>query len=150
MVGIGPKFHSYNPNFRQKFLEHDNNEHKRGFTKTDSPRIYFAYLLPTFSFLSSLIDVKMPKSKLSVAILIVSDTSAQDPRTDKCAPILRERFTTANWEIAVTHIIYDNKDDIQVFVKKWTDGHNWANCIVTSGGTGFAIRDQTPEVGMRY
>jgi gephyrin len=94
----------------------------------------------------------MANSRLRAAILIVSDTASQDPRTDKCAPVLREKFTKAadQWEIAVTHIMADEKDAIQTFVKKWTDEDNWANCIVTSGGTGFAIRDQTPEVCIAY
>ena len=92
----------------------------------------------------------MAQSRLRAAILIVSDTAAQDPSTDKCAPILRDTFTNAGpiWEIAVTHILADEVEAIQTFVKRWTDEDDWANCIVTSGGTGFAIKDKTPEVRM--
>lgn len=90
----------------------------------------------------------MAQSRLRAAILIVSDTASQDPRTDECAPVLREIFTAAGgqWQIAVTHILADEVDAIRKFVKRWTDEDDWANCIVTSGGTGFAPKDITPEV----
>jgi gephyrin len=94
----------------------------------------------------------MSQSRLKAAILIVSDTASQDPSTDECAPILREIFTAAGdqWEVAGIHILADDVDAIQRLVKKWTDEENWAHCVVTSGGTGFAAKDVTPEVRILF
>jgi gephyrin len=90
----------------------------------------------------------MAQPRLTAAILIVSDTAAADPSTDECAPVLRDVLRQNEWEIAVTHILADEEEAIQRFVKRWTDGDDWANCILTSGGTGFAEKDITPEVRM--
>jgi gephyrin len=36
--------------------------------------------------------------------------------------------------------------EIQRAVTGWTDGEDFANLVVTTGGTGFAVKDVTPEV----
>lgn len=85
---------------------------------------------------------------LRVAILIVSDTASKDPSTEKCVPELHAVFHEAggHWDIVHTQIVPDDPNSIQSFVKQWTDGDNFVNCIITSGGTGFSIKDSTPEV----
>jgi gephyrin len=90
----------------------------------------------------------MAESKLKVAILIVSDTASKDASTDKCAPVLHAVFdATGGWEVVETKIVPDNVDAISEFVRGWTDSvDRVANCIITSGGTGFATKDMTPEV----
>jgi gephyrin len=90
----------------------------------------------------------MDDSILRVAILIVSDTASQDPSTDKCVPELHSVFHEAgtNWSIAHTQIVPDDPNAIQTFVRQWADGDNFVNCIITSGGTGFSTKDNTPEV----
>jgi gephyrin len=90
----------------------------------------------------------MAESKLKVAILIVSDTASKDTSTDKCAPVLRAVFdATGSWEIVETKIVPDIVDAISDFIRGWTDSvDRVANCIITSGGTGFATKDYTPEV----
>jgi gephyrin len=92
----------------------------------------------------------MTESKLKAAILIVSDTASKDAATDKCAPVLRDVFdTTGSWEIVETKIVPDNVAAISEFICSWTDSvDRFANCILTSGGTGFATKDNTPEVSI--
>lgn len=88
-------------------------------------------------------------SKLKAAILIVSDTASKDPSTDKCIPILKDVFGTVGdnqWEITETDIVPDDVLAIQKTIKRWSDGPEPVNLIVTSGGTGFAVKDVTPEV----
>jgi gephyrin len=88
----------------------------------------------------------MEQEKMKAAILIVSDTASADPSTDKCIPVLKEVFGDS-WDIINTSIVPDEVNAIQEYIKKWSDLEAFANCIVTSGGTGFAIKDNTPEVG---
>jgi gephyrin len=87
----------------------------------------------------------MAQENMKAAILIVSDTASADPSTDKCIPVLKEVFGSS-WDIIDASIVPDEVKAIQEYIKKWTDLEEYANCIVTSGGTGFAIKDNTPEV----
>jgi gephyrin len=91
----------------------------------------------------------MNTSKLRAAILIISETASQDPSSDKCTTILQDVFETVGndqWEVSVTQIIPDDILEIQRFVTRWTDGEDSVNLIISSGGTGFALKDSTPEV----
>jgi gephyrin len=91
----------------------------------------------------------MSEAKLKAAILIISETASNDPSSDKCIPILKEVFSNFGndqWEVSATEIIPDSILDIQKYIRAWTDNEEHVNLIVTSGGTGFAIKDVTPEV----
>jgi gephyrin len=90
-------------------------------------------------------------TKLKAAILIVSDTASNDPTTDKCIPVLKDVFGSIGhnqWEVSETDIVPDDVIAIQKSIKRWTDCAEPVNVVVTSGGTGFAIKDVTPEVGV--
>jgi gephyrin len=91
-------------------------------------------------------------TKLRAAIIVVSDTASKDALTDKCIPALREVFQQDGgdrWETAQTKIIADDVSAIQNAITGFTDGADSANLVVTSGGTGFAQKDVTPEVSSR-
>ena len=91
----------------------------------------------------------MTDGKLKAAILIVSDTASKDPSTDRVADTLTSFFSTEGsntWDRPATKIVPDNVLDIQRAICDWTDGTNWVNLILLSGGTGFAVKDNTPEV----
>ncbi|KAK0968818.1 hypothetical protein LTR91_016543 [Friedmanniomyces endolithicus] len=88
-------------------------------------------------------------SKLRAAILIISETASKDPTTDKGIAALQEVFTRIagdRWDANETRIVPDNVHDIQRSIKGWCDGTDPINLIATSGGTGFAQKDVTPEV----
>ena len=94
-------------------------------------------------------NMSTTSSKLRAAILIVSETASQDPSTDKCIPILKDVFGNLGndqWDVAETEIVPDSVLAIQKTIRRWTDGAEPINLILSSGGTGFATKDVTPEV----
>ncbi|TQV96207.1 molybdenum cofactor biosynthesis protein Gephyrin [Cordyceps javanica] len=88
------------------------------------------------------------EASLTAAILIVSTTAALDPSTDASAAVLREVFAfdgAGKWTITDQKIVSDSVIDIQKQIMQWTDGPEAPNFILTTGGTGFAVSDSTPE-----
>jgi gephyrin len=86
---------------------------------------------------------------LRAGILVISQTASQEPSTDKAIPALTDVFSDlggGQWEVTKTQIVPDDVLGIQRTVQEWCDGENPLNLIVTSGGTGFAVKDVTPEV----
>ncbi|KAF2838765.1 gephyrin [Patellaria atrata CBS 101060] len=80
---------------------------------------------------------------------LIIETAFKDTTTDSTIPILSSVFNDDDkkqWEVAKTEIVPDNVIDIQRVIQRWADsGDEVVNLIVTSGGTGFAVKDVTPE-----
>ncbi|EGE01313.1 molybdenum cofactor biosynthesis protein [Trichophyton equinum CBS 127.97] len=88
----------------------------------------------------------MSDQRFRAAILIVSDTAVHDPSTDTVGGILTDIFSQHDrWEKPTIAIVPDSILDIQRHISRWSDGDDHFNLIITSGGTGFAVRDNTPE-----
>jgi molybdopterin-biosynthesis enzyme MoeA-like protein len=88
--------------------------------------------------------------KLRAVIIVVSETATGDPSTDKCIPALQDVFAREGadrWDEPEAVIVPDDISAIQKAITRYTDGAESTNLIVTSGGTGFAQKDVTPEVG---
>lgn len=87
-------------------------------------------------------------TKLKPAILIVSDTASQNPASDKTIDALTSILAAeGKWAPPAVRIVPDNVPQIQQCIRDWADGADWHNLILLSGGTGFAVKDNTPEVG---
>ena len=87
--------------------------------------------------------------QLRAAILVISETAYSDPSTDKCIPSLREVFANeggGKFNVEDSEIVPDDVLQIQRAITQRTDGDALVNLIVMSGGTGFAVKDVTPEV----
>lgn len=91
-----------------------------------------------------------------VGILIVSTTAAHGESEDLTTAALTNLFESANtqseatnWDVVKTKIVPDEPERIKDALLEWTDGpkEEALNLVVTSGGTGFAVTDNTPEVG---
>jgi molybdenum cofactor synthesis domain-containing protein len=79
-----------------------------------------------------------------VAILTVSDRSSRGERPDLSGPALVKAVQELGWQVVKTAIVPDEQDQIRAELVEWCDG-NIADVILTTGGTGFAPRDVTPE-----
>lgn len=81
---------------------------------------------------------------ISIAILTVSDSACADTRQDTSGPALRQRCEEAGWLVKATAVVPDDQESIAVRLKAWADSGD-VSLILTTGGTGVAARDVTPE-----
>ncbi len=81
---------------------------------------------------------------IRVGIITVSDRSSRGEREDLSGPALANKVTSAGFEIISTTIIPDEFDQIKSCLINWCDSGKF-DLILTTGGTGFAPRDVTPE-----
>ena len=90
----------------------------------------------------------MDKPKFKATILIISDTAFQDPSTDRAGDILSDIFANegnGQWTVDDRKIVPDDVLTIQKAVSLSCDGKDYVNLLITTGGTGFAVKDNTPE-----
>lgn len=88
------------------------------------------------------IDETLTFYPLQIAVLTISDT--RDEQTDKSGALLAQRLQRAGHELAGKAIVKDEIEAIRGQVKAWSDDPQ-IDVIVSTGGTGFAPRDVTPE-----
>ncbi len=79
-----------------------------------------------------------------VGILTISDRSSRNEMLDTSGPALANLIIGVGWTVEQTRIIPDEIDQIQQILIEWTDRFH-LDLIITTGGTGFAPRDVTPE-----
>ena len=78
------------------------------------------------------------------AVLTVSDRSFRGERPDAGGPLVVEILKNAGYAVTETAIVTDEKGRIEAALRQWCDREP-VDLIVTTGGTGFAPRDVTPE-----
>jgi molybdenum cofactor biosynthesis protein B len=88
------------------------------------------------------IDESLTFHPLRIAVLTISDT--RDEESDKSGRLLAERALEAGHELAEKAIVRDDVEAIRAQVRKWVDDEG-VDLIISTGGTGFAPRDVTPE-----
>ncbi|HJS47158.1 MAG TPA: MogA/MoaB family molybdenum cofactor biosynthesis protein, partial [Gemmatimonadales bacterium] len=81
---------------------------------------------------------------LRVAILTVSDSAARGAREDLSGAAVAEWAESAGHRVAARATVPDETGPIVAALLAWADGGE-ADLIVTTGGTGPALRDVTPE-----
>ena len=79
---------------------------------------------------------------LRIAVLTVSDTRTRE--NDTSGQLLAERLETSGHELAGTAIVTDEIEAIRGQIQAWVADPG-IDVILSTGGTGFAPRDVTPE-----
>ena len=77
-------------------------------------------------------------------ILTLSDRSALGERADASGPALADLVRTQNWLVIKQALLPDDESAIRAELMTWADSGQ-VDVILTTGGTGFAPRDVTPE-----
>ena len=88
------------------------------------------------------IDEKLAFHPLRIAVLTISDS--RDDSSDKSGALLVNRLTGAGHQLAGKAIVTDEIGEIRDRVRAWVDDPH-VEVIISTGGTGFAPRDVTPE-----
>jgi molybdenum cofactor biosynthesis protein B len=88
------------------------------------------------------IDETLTFHPLRIAVLTISDTRGED--TDGSGRLLAERLASAGHALAGKAIVPDDIEAIRAQVRRWAADEG-VDVILTTGGTGFAPRDVTPE-----
>ncbi|WP_220721264.1 molybdenum cofactor biosynthesis protein B [Agarivorans litoreus] len=79
---------------------------------------------------------------LNIAVLTVSDTRNED--TDTSGRYLAEALTEAGHKLADKQIVIDDVYQIRAILSNWIADPS-IDCVISTGGTGFTARDNTPE-----
>ena len=81
---------------------------------------------------------------INAAVLTISDSVNAGTRGDRSGPAVRERLEQLGWRVSVVEVIPDETPEISARLATLADGGQVA-AIFTTGGTGIAARDVTPE-----
>ena len=79
---------------------------------------------------------------MRVAILTVSDKGSRGEREDKSGPAIREIIEGMKGEVVEYRIVPDERIQIESALRQMAKA---ADLVLTTGGTGVAPRDVTPE-----
>ena len=81
--------------------------------------------------------------KIQVGVITVSDRAAAGQYDDQGGPLLREAADGYGWEVVSETVVSDDKEQIQRAIREQIA--KGAHLVLTTGGTGVASRDMTPE-----
>ena len=81
---------------------------------------------------------------IRVGILTISDGVAAGEREDESGVALQQRAIMLGWNVSWTDVTPDDRDTIGATISPLAHGGN-LDVILTTGGTGIAHRDVTPE-----
>ena len=85
-----------------------------------------------------------PERPFTAAVITVSDRSAAGQREDLSGPAAARMLQEAGFEVLETIIVPDEEEQISTQLRRLADQRQ-VSLVVTSGGTGFSLRDRTPE-----
>lgn len=77
-------------------------------------------------------------------VITVSDRSFWGQREDASGPVVAAQLEEAGYQVVHTAIVQDERWQIETELKHCADDLDLA-LVITTGGTGFAPRDVTPE-----
>ena len=81
---------------------------------------------------------------ITAAVLTISDSATAGTRADRSGPAVRARLEQLGWSVSVMETIPDEAAEIGARLATLADGGQ-VSAIFTTGGTGVAPRDVTPE-----
>ena len=88
-----------------------------------------------------------PERPFTAAVITLSDKGAKGERVDESGPAAVNMLEEAGYEVVETLILPDEPLLLKQELIRLADQRQ-VDLILTSGGTGFSLRDQTPEATM--
>lgn len=80
----------------------------------------------------------------TVGIITASDKGSKGEREDISGKVIKEYVEKLNYKVVRYVVLPDNQEELESEMKYMADELN-INLILTTGGTGFSLRDVTPE-----
>jgi len=90
----------------------------------------------------------MSDKQFRVAVIIISDRASSGEREDQCLPVFRSRLAGDVFTLASEIIVSDSPNEIAQALRDCINSEH--DLVLTSGGTGCAPRDNTPEVTREF
>ena len=87
-------------------------------------------------------------TQIHAVVITASDACSVGEREDKSGEALVELLTEMGAHIVAKEILSDDLEPLSDKLREYAD-RNEVNLIVTTGGTGFGPRDNTPEATLR-
>jgi molybdenum cofactor synthesis domain-containing protein len=87
-------------------------------------------------------------SPIHAVVITASDACSRGEREDKSGELLVELLTGIGAHIVAKEILTDDLEPLADKLREYADRPD-VNLIVTTGGTGFGMRDNTPEATLR-
>lgn len=83
-------------------------------------------------------------AKKRVAVIVSSDSGYRGERKDLSGPEIKRIVEENGYETVSLQILPDDQEILEEEMKRIAD-ENLADLILTTGGTGFSLRDRMPE-----
>ncbi len=78
---------------------------------------------------------------IRVAVVTISDSVSAGTRADLSGAALEKKTGEFGWALALSKVVSDDRERISAVLTELTE----VDVILTTGGTGVALRDVTPE-----
>ena|SRR5438874_109258 len=85
---------------------------------------------------------------IHAVVITASDACSHGEREDKSGELMVELLTEIGAHIVAKEILSDDLEPLSDKLREYADRPD-VNLIVTTGGTGFGLRDNTPEATLR-
>jgi molybdopterin adenylyltransferase len=85
---------------------------------------------------------------MNVGVLTLSDKGSRGERVDRSGPAIGETLAPLGATVCRAAVLPDDLESIAAVLAAWSDSGE-LDLIVTTGGTGLAPRDVTPEATLR-
>lgn len=93
------------------------------------------------------IELPAQDRPFTAAVITLSDKGARGQRKDESGPAAKEMLEQAGYVVVETLLLPDEPALLKTQLMRLADGRQ-VDLVLTSGGTGFSMRDQTPEATM--
>ena len=85
-----------------------------------------------------------PERPFTAAVITLSDRASSGEYEDKSGPLIREMLEAAGYQVLEQMVLPDGRPRLELELTRLADQRQ-ISVIFTTGGTGFSLRDLTPE-----